>query len=474
MKLVHRYLILALALLIVGGAITSQAKTRKLPISTYIKSAKIEILSGDEDRIPGAVALLDSLFMNYGPHAEGLYWMTQIQVDYIERKANLDEKKPYVEKMVAYADSLRACCGNKDIKKKYRKNCDEYVAEIDSTRVLYWRTYYNAAVEQITEVEEITETLKEVTTAEDKEFYETRRAALIDSTKDRMYLAILIDSTDARTYIGLGSAYEKSEDYPTAIEWLERGLAKAGDRAPVAIRIAYDYIQMGEFCKTIPYFREYIDANLADTAVMADEHNRSIVISTMHNLAICYNNCQRYDEAFGVFEEIMALDPDDVEAVTGAGRYFTHIAQEALDSANVYRDQENQAKAKEWQDVRMERFERARGFLKHAFELKQDDIDAAEEYAIVAVVLQNNEEAAVAFARACELDPTRADNWRSLGDRYLKMESWPECAAAYEKVVELQPDNVEIWKSLKALYIELGKKQARINAEAKIKKLSGN
>ncbi len=474
MKLVHRSLILALALLIVGGAITSQARTRKLPISTYIKSAKIEILSGDEERIPGAVALLDSLFMHYGPHAEGLYWMTQIQVDYIERKANLDEKKPYVEKMVIYSDSLRMCCGNEDIKKKYRKKCDKYVSEIDSTRVLYWRTYYNAAVEQITEVEEITETLKEVTTDEDKEYYETRRAALIDSTKDRMYLAILIDSSDARTYIGLGSAYEKSEDYPTAIEWLERGLAKAKDRAPIAIRIAYDYIQMGEFCKTIPYFREYIDANLADEAVMSDADNRGVVISTMHNLAICYNNCQNYGGAFGVFEEVMALDPDDVEAVTGSGRYFTHLGSLAVDSANFYNDKGDDAKQAEWQNVRMERFERARGFLKHAFELQPDNIDAAEEYAIVASVLQNNEEAAVAFARACELDPTRADNWRSLGDRYLKLEKWPECAAAYEKVVELQPDKIEVWKSLKALYVELGNKDARINAEAKIKELEGN
>ena len=76
-KLLKLLLIMVLAALLAGSV--SAGKPRKLPASAYIKSAKIHILSGNTERYEQAVAMLDSLFMYYGPNAEGLYWMVDYQ-----------------------------------------------------------------------------------------------------------------------------------------------------------------------------------------------------------------------------------------------------------------------------------------------------------------------------------------------------------------------------------------------------------
>ena len=106
MKIWKLLVIATLALVFIIGA---NVDARKLPVGAYIKSAKIEILSGEIERYQNAIILLDSLFIHYGPHAEGIYWMGQIEVDYIDRAASPMEKKPHVERFKSFTDSLHIC-----------------------------------------------------------------------------------------------------------------------------------------------------------------------------------------------------------------------------------------------------------------------------------------------------------------------------------------------------------------------------
>ena len=126
MKFIQKISFLFLIALLFGAfsAVNTDAKTRKrkLPDSSYLTAAKIEIISGDTKRYKTAIALLDSLFMYYGHQSEGLNLMAQIEVDYIEKSSTPAEKKPHVVKMNAYFDSLTMACDNKELKKKYRKN----------------------------------------------------------------------------------------------------------------------------------------------------------------------------------------------------------------------------------------------------------------------------------------------------------------------------------------------------------------
>ena len=466
---------LIFGLLICIAAGTSVAKDRKLPPKAYISSAKIEILgygeSKDPARINLAMAMLDSLFMYYGPHSEGYFWYSQIQWDLASEQSNLKERLPLVKRAVAYADSLKSSCTNKDIKKKYRDKCEELAEEMDSVKVAQWREYYNAGVAQLDAIKGSAEALKVAVDSTEQAWYQNTLDALVDSCQDNMALAIVVDSTDDKPFIGLATIYEQTGDYVKAIEYLERAADKSDNRDQIVISIAYDYIQTGQYCQAIPWFQEYVDTMTAITEVMDDPSNRAAVLGNAHNLAICLNNCKRYDEAAEVYRKIVSFDAEDFEALAGIGRYFRQLGRDAADSARAHEEAGDNATRDEFMSVRDEQFDSSRFYLGQAFEINPDDAGLAAEYALMAAILEKYDEAKVGFARAAELKPGEIDYWISLGDCDLSMKDWAGAAAAYEKVVELDPSKKNVWEQLEALYLELGNKARRAEVQAKLKSM---
>ena len=463
--------VIALIMLLVGSV--AAEKARKLPAKAYIQSAKIEILgygeSKEEARIQLAQAMLDSLFMYWGPHSEGYYWYSQIKWDLAGEKANLKERLPLVAQAIAFADSLAWTCTNAEIKKDYRKDCEKLDEQMDSIRVAQWRDYYNDGVAQITEVEQQMEAVKVETDSAALAYYQTRLDAITDSCQDNMAIAIVINSADVKPYIGLATINERTGKFDRAIEYLKRALPLAADRNQILTSIAYDYIQMNDYCASIPWFREYIDSMTGMAEVIQDPTNREAVISTMQNLAICYNNCKEYDSAYAMFGRILEFKPDDVAALVGAARYQQHRGRQAGDSSRVSREGGNDAASKNWQDIRDKRFDTARVYLKQAFELSADDAAVASEYGLMAAILQKYEEAKIAFTRATQLAPQEVDYWVSLGDCNLTLRDWPGAAEAYEKVVEFRPDDKAVWERLADLYEASGNRTRRAEVLEKLK-----
>ena len=78
MKITAKLTIIAVTVLCLAATSFAGKKNRKLTVGAYISSAKIEIVSGEMERYETAIVYLDSLFKNYGPHAEGLHLMSQI------------------------------------------------------------------------------------------------------------------------------------------------------------------------------------------------------------------------------------------------------------------------------------------------------------------------------------------------------------------------------------------------------------
>jgi tetratricopeptide (TPR) repeat protein len=451
------------------------AKDRKLPAKAYISSAKIEIIGYAEkketERIEMAQALLDSLFLYYGPHSDGYYWYSQIKWDLAKEKADLKERLPLVKAAVVYADSLKWACGNKDVNKKNREKCESVDEQMDSIRVAEWREYFNAGVQQIDEVTELMETVKVESDSSALAFYQSRLDALIDTCQDNMGLAVVIDSTDPKPFIGLATINEKTGKFKPAIEYLKRALPLAADRSALLISIAYDYIQDADYCAAIPWFREYVDSMTIMPQVMEDPTNRASVIGTAQNLAICYNNCKEYDNALGVFKLILSFDPQDAAALIGVARYQQQQGREAGDSARTQREAGNEAASKNWQAVRDQRFDSARVMLQQAFELENDKCDIAADYGLMAAILQKYDDAKVAFLRATELCPGDVEHWVSLGDCDLQLKDWSGAVVAYERVVELNPDNKAVWERLGDLYQQLGNTEKRAEILKKLEKM---
>lgn len=472
MKLTVRLVLVGCLMAFLVSPVAAQ-KGRKLPAKAYLQSAKIEILgyaeSKDKSRIVLAQAMLDSLLMNYGPHSEGYYWYTQIKWDLSAEKSSLKERLPIVKEAVALADSLKWTCGNDKIDKKNREKCSEFDVQMDSIRIAQWRDYYNAGIGQMKEVEQQMEAVKVEKDSAALAYFQTRLDAITDSCQDNMAIATVIDSTDARPFVALATVNEKTGKFDKAIDYLKRAMPFAEDRSQILISIAYDYVQMNNYCDAIPWFRQWIDTMTSKPQVMQDPNNRASVISTAQNLAICYNNCKEYDSAYTLFKRVLTFDPQNVDALVGASRYQQYRGREAGDSSKASRDNSNEAGSKSWQQIRDQRFDSARVFLKQAFELAKDKPAIAAEYGLMAAILQKYDEAKIAFSRATELAPDDADHWVSLGDCDVSLKDWKGAAAAYEHVVQLRPDNKPVWERLGDLYQELGNKARREEILQKLK-----
>ena len=454
---------IGMAVLLTGGggaSVDARDQGRKLPLSAYLKSAKIHVISGDISRYPDAVAMLDSLSMHYGPHAEALSLTAQIYIDYLEREPNPSDKVPHLQKMVAYWDSLAACCANNKLKKDHRQGCSEYTEQADSTKVKYWREFYNAGLGQLTEMERLKEQLAGAADSAETAFYEASMQANFDSSLANMQLAMMIDDTDYRTYVGVGAAYEHMNDLKSAIEWKQKGLAVCPDSAQLLFSIAYNYVSLDNYGEAIPWLRGYLNFAPNDTA-------------NWYNLSVCYNNSKMFDSAANVYRHMLTLDSTNGDALSGMGRFFNEMGRTATDSATFYQTVGDNAKAAEWQAHKDQAFDSSRVYFQRAFSSNPNDEFVAEMYAIVHAIGGQFDKAAAGFAQLTTLQPTNPAHWTSLGDCYLNLKDWDKAVDAYEKVVELEPDNVEMWEQLRDIYHEQGNAAGEAEANKKIKSLKG-
>lgn len=445
MKINSRILVLLIIpLMLAGTALAGKPKGRKLPLGSYIKSAKIKILKGDSTGYAEARYMLDSLFLHYGPHAEALYLMGQMAVDGIETAPNIAAKGEFSRILVAYADSLHMCCDNKEVKKKYRKGCKKYTSLMDSIKVKYWRQFYHAGAEHLKEIETLKEEQETETDSSALAFISKSIAASTDTCAANLQVAMSIDPTDYQSYVAMGTAYELQDDFATAIEWLEKGLELTSDRATMLLTIAYDYIQIEDYCGAVPYFAEHAQDDPGDLA-------------NKNNLAICLNNCEMYDSAVTVYRGILESDENNTSALTSIGRYHNHQARLASDSARRYQDEENDAQMKAWRQNRQSCFDSAKVHFLKAFDLLPEDEFIAGELGRASYVLGDFKTSAMAFDRLTQLVPADLENWTTLGDCYLQLKEFEKAAVAYEKVIEGSPEDREILERLQFLYKQIGK-----------------
>lgn len=439
-----------------------QAKEgRKLPMGAYIKSAKIDILSGDLERYTSAIAMLDSLFMYYGPTAEAIQLRGSIEVDYIDKAESMDEKKEHVATLMAYVDTLRICCdkNNKEVKKKYKKDCDELLEKNDSLIVKYWREFYNTGINLMNnEVVSIqTDIQNETDSAIIVEFQKNLQSK-VDSAVASFEICLELDPAKEEPYIGLGALHEKIGDFQSAIDWLVKGVEVSENKARLLQTISYDYIQMNDYAGAIPYMRKYIE--LAPDDIM-----------TMTNLAICYNSQKMYDSSIAVNKRILSIDSANVDALASVGNYFRQQSQNAQDSVRTYSDAKDETNVEVWVQERETAIDSFLVYYKKIIEIDPNNEQVQFLYATYNYFRSNWDIAIKAFSAAAGINPNEKDYWRYLGDAYIQTKEFAKSAEAYEKAVAIDAKDIKIWEQLVNLYTELGKPKDKARAQKQVKAL---
>jgi tetratricopeptide (TPR) repeat protein len=442
---VNRRILIALTLLLaVTLAGESQAqKARKLPAGAYLKSAKIGIVSGDTAKYAEAIAMLDSLIIAYGPHAEGLYWLTQIQVDFVEKSSTPQQKSIHIKRIVGYADSLRRMCADPNGESKNKKDCDKWISIVDSLKVKYWGEFYNRGVEQLNAAKDMIKekegTVDSVTIA----FAEKSITANSDSAIQNLTVAISVDPSDFRSYVAIGNVYDGIGKYEEALDWTKKGFEKASDPTPLLMPLAIYNINLDRYCEAIPYFKGYVEKNPTD-------------VVTMYNLSICYVRCEQLDSAVGVYRQILTVDSTHFDAFSRLGEHFFRHAKIASDSIGAHSNDENNSKMAIWKADRDRAYDSSAHWFSRAFSVKQDDATIAGQYAMVQALAGKFESASVGYKRLCELEPKDANNWIYLGDCYTQMKHFKDAVSAYEKAEAIDDSRIGMLEHMLDIYRELG------------------
>jgi tetratricopeptide (TPR) repeat protein len=441
---VNRRILIALALLLVFGlAAESQAqKSRKLPTGAYLKSAKIGIISGDTAKYAEAVAMLDSLIINYGPHAEALYWLTQIQVDFVEKKSSPQQKSSHINKIVGYSDSLRRMCADPNVDSKNKKDCDKWISIVDSLKVKYWGEFYNRGVEQLNAAREMIKEKEGATDSVMIAFADKSITANSDSAIQNLTVAISVEPSDFRSYVAIGNVYDGIAKYQEALDWTKKGFDKASDPTPLLMPLAIYNINLDRYCEAIPFFKGHVEKNPDD-------------VGTMYNLSICYVRCEHPDSAIAVYYKIVAKEPTHFDALSRLGEQFIQQAKRASDSIAAHSGEEGNAKTAGWKADRDRAYDSSASWFTKAFALKQDNATIAGQFALIHALQGKFEQAAVGYKKMTELDPKDVNNWVYLGDCYIQLKKFKESVEAYEQAEAIDDSNITMLESMRNLYSEL-------------------
>jgi len=429
---------------------------RKLPAKAYITSAKIDVMEGRPEE---AVALLDSLFMNYGCHSEGLNLMAQIMVDYVTKAPTPKGKEPLVIKMVAYFDSLRMCCSDEKVDKKYNKDCDKLIEKADSIEVQFWREFYNGGLEQLTTLQEFSRELAGAADSQTMDFYRKAIDAKADTSIANMSLAIMIDSSDNRPYVAIGSILEGQKKYEDAINWFVKAIKYTDDSSSILPSIAYNYVNIDKYCDAIPYFEQFYRFNPAD-------------LSNATNLTICYIRCEMDDKAIATYKQMLTVDSTHPEALLGLGNFYRRDAGELIKSARLLAEEKKEAEAKFKREKGNILFDSAAHYYERYIRAYPDSISGYYEFGVINFILGRYNKAAEAFKNLAELEPSKVDNWISLGDSYFSLNDFKSAIPAYEKAVELTPTDKILWERLSFLYLETGNPSKKAEADKKLESLN--
>ena len=435
------------------------------PLKAMISGAKIAIIEGRPDE---ALLLLDTVAISFGAVPEAYQWTFRVYADKMEGAAGLDAKRPHLVKMLAYIDSLHLTCEGKIPvqDKKYLKDCAKYIQLADSTKVKYFRFFYNLGHGQVKTLEQLAGSLEGETDSTRLAYIRDQINTNIDSVIANMSMAILIDSSDYSPYVAIGDSYDRAGNYEKANEWMTRGYERAKNPLLLSQQLAYYHVRQDDYCGAIPYFQEYLKA-YPDS------------LNTMNYLAACYNNCGLapekriyVDSAMTIYRVILERAPENPNVWAAGGRYFLIKAQDMSDSASAARTRQDAAAAAQFDLLRRAMFDSSRTYFRTAWEQAPADVAIAEQFAFTSALLEDCPAAVKGFEVVAEAKPDNAENWISLGDCYLRMADFPNAVRAYEKVAALQPGKLKIWENLGALYKETGQADKAAEAAKKVQELS--
>lgn len=412
--------------------------------STYIQSAKIHY---------------KHVYQGQGQRRDDLYHCIDLLKEAAERFPNKPEFYYYlgtfyaeinaIDTVVAYFDTVAAMCDDETIDKKDRKNCykgDKWIEKMTKLRQDYWERSYNDAIENMNTYDAIDDMRQVEGLSEDSvKTLDSLASLAFETSMADFKNADLAKPNDARTIESIGVLLQREDRHADAIDYYLKVLDLEGGEnkvnAELISKIAYAYIYIPDWEKAIEWFEKLV-------AVTPDDINALI------NLFVAYTNTGQTDKALEYNDKVLALQPDNTQFLFNAGQHWFVKMQEYADSLSQVKEDDPEAKTKRtyYEGKAKECMDKAAGYFERISEIDPTDTDALRQLGILNLLGQNPDGAVDALEQYVAVNPSDNDVLDFLGRAYIMKGDSKAAIRPYEMIVENDPGRGDIWERLGDLY----------------------
>ncbi|RFU29117.1 hypothetical protein B7463_g7213, partial [Scytalidium lignicola] len=253
--------------------------------------------------------------------------------------------------------------------------------------------------------------------------------------------------------IGIGLIYEEEEDYPAAIDFLNRALTKDPGNIRVKAEAAWVQALNGDYVKGKEDLKACLSA-MQEKEQGTDIHSRDLLAQTQYRIGICHWNLDssraaRKDRqgAYAYFLAALKSNLNFAPAYTSLGIYYADYAKDK---------------------------KRARKCFQKAFELSASEVEAAERLArafsdtgdweLVEAVAQRVVDSGK--IRAAPGSKKKSISWpfAALGIAELNKQAYAKSIASFQSALRISPTDYHSWVGLGESYHNSGRYMAATKA----------
>ena len=248
---------------------------------------------------------------------------------------------------------------------------------------------------------------------------------------------LLIDNSpmDGEVQYLFGLTRLMTDDFTTAIKWLEKSVAKKSDNEVYTLNLGVAYLRNKNYKQAIKFLEKavalepkyerarynlgsaYIEDNKPELAI---KHYQQLSIDSPKNadylcaLADAIRETGKWHKSINLYKKAIAIDDNLARAHTNMGPLMMHLNQ----------------------------LEQAVEHCKKAIELKPDEITAHRNLGDVYVQMEELDEAMECYANAYDIDPESADLCVAIGQVWLEISDHHEASSWYQKALLIDEDNI--------------------------------
>lgn len=246
----------------------------------------------------------------------------------------------------------------------------------------------------------------------------------------------------------IGYAYEQTNNFSTAIKYLEQAILENPMHEGALYELAYCYERTNQDEKSLKYYNKYIDLD-----TFSD--------SAWFNLGIVYTKLNRIEESIEAYDYALVINEDFPNAWFNMGhsqmilRKFNEAIESFTDYLKYDENNDEVLALIAHCHTRLKNYEKAIFFYQQALYANEENDRAWYGYALLQYAQKNYRKAYANLLKATKYNDTIFDYYLLLAKSAAKLNYYNVAAEAYEKTIDINRSKRSVWLGYaKMLYVK--------------------